>query len=374
MRDEEFYRTKAEQEKEWNSQEPAFRAEIENHPFLLPFKEKYREMGVENLVDCIVRKKLSVGTLGRAYEKKYEDDMLQHVEYCDTLLELVLQKKLFNLQLQWRAGQIKLEGIQIADDFHSYGSDVFNCPFVEPITERELEVLKLYMKTTNFSANFGMFGASAEWQDYRQIMKKDERGDLADMPDFFEFYDGQMGTFYLLNLPDVRSPMEERYLDFYREEIKRNQMENQEKVEKENVPPPKKYFSPFDEAVERRIFSVTENEGFWQLMEAQKKQQQSNIDRSDITELIQELDEISDEEIRLPGHLTWEEGLAWALENYRLRKAAEVLDLAYEKYQMKAELRLFDETEIQKHKDRSPYRVALLKGRQLAGEPDNLDF
>jgi len=68
------------------------------------------------------------------------------------------------------------------------------------------------------------------------------------------------------------------------------------------------------------------------------------------TEMFNKLSKITDDEIHLPGHLIWERGLVRSLEECHLCKADEVLDFTYEKYLIKAELCLFDESNIEDEK------------------------
>lgn len=99
-----------------------------------------------------------------------------------------------------------------------------------------------------------------------------------------------------------------------------------------------------------------------------------NNKESAIYERTEALEEITDAHITLPTYMPWDEGLRKALQDYRLQKSAEVLDLTYEPYLMKAEPGLFETTEIEADLAKSPLRMAILEGRKALGEPENFDF
>src|SRR5207249_142334 len=53
------------------------------------------------------------------------------------------------------------------------------------------------------------------WQDYEELTKRNAEGDMEFMPDWYEFYDGRMGTGALLTLPDIRGKKEAYYKNIY---------------------------------------------------------------------------------------------------------------------------------------------------------------
>ena len=74
------------------------------------------------------------------------------------------------------------------------------------------------------------------------------------------------------------------------------------------------------------------------------------------------------DEILLPGYLQWDEDIQFAYNRHRNEKAGEVLDLAYEEYTLKADLRLYDTAKTESKIEEDTWRDYVKKGKQLAGE------
>ena len=56
-------------------------------------------------------------------------------------LKEILQKKLFDMQCLWRAEKIIIPEINVSSDFRYWEANIFNCPFIEPVTENEIEII-----------------------------------------------------------------------------------------------------------------------------------------------------------------------------------------------------------------------------------------
>ncbi|MBI1225172.1 MAG: hypothetical protein GC192_08015 [Bacteroidetes bacterium] len=130
-------------------------------------------------------------------------------------LEQIQQKKLFNLQCQWRAGSIDLPFVQVTYDFDIFGRNIMQCPFLPPV---ELDEVELFMQFLQSPDGYEWEATEwTDWQDYETFKREQETGQFRDTPDWYEFYDGRCGTGYLLNLPDNKGPKEEYYRKVFRD-------------------------------------------------------------------------------------------------------------------------------------------------------------
>ena len=147
----------------------------------------------------------------------------------------IQQKKLFNLQCAWWAGQLTLPEVTDGQEFAAWGKAIWTCPVLEPITEEELALYLDYLASDYCHDLAANRLPPTNWQDYenfRHWMLLEEAGsgspghdmvreglpaDLGDAlgglfnlfyqyPDWYGYYDLYRGTGYLLRLPPVRLP------------------------------------------------------------------------------------------------------------------------------------------------------------------------
>jgi hypothetical protein len=146
---------------------------------------------------------------------------LEYQEEAEYAFGVILQKKLFNMQLQWRANQLKIEDVEVSSDFTYWEQNIFGCPFIPLVSRHEVELMKEFLFQLDEPGNGNRFDFH-EWQDYNLFLEKDENGNTSDMPEWYQFYDNRIGTGMLLLLPDIRGTMEEKYLELAREYNKKH--------------------------------------------------------------------------------------------------------------------------------------------------------
>lgn len=145
----------------------------------------------------------------------------------------IQQKKLFNLQCLWRAGQVEVPGVTDGREFVAWGKQIHRCPVLEPVTPDEVALYQRYLQSEDCQdLEPGLIGTTG-WQYYREFRMwwhLEDRGsgspghdmiregipdDLAEplgslfnmfyhYPDWYAYYDLYQGTASLLRLPDVR--------------------------------------------------------------------------------------------------------------------------------------------------------------------------
>lgn len=151
----------------------------------------------------------------------------------------IQQKKLFNLQCQWRAGQVEVPGVTDGREFEAWGKRIHRCPVLEPVTAEEVALYQRYLHSEDcHDLEPGLIGTTG-WQHYREFRQwwlLEDRGsgspghdmiragipddlasplgDLFNMfyryPDWYAYFDLYQGTASLLRLPDLRGPASER--------------------------------------------------------------------------------------------------------------------------------------------------------------------
>lgn len=371
--DSNYFRKKLKNARNLEKKTETFKKQVRATNYIRELSEKYDSREIDQLVDTIVRKKVNLLGNAEYLSQEWDEFHLQYVEYAHRLLELILRKKLFNLELQWRAEEITLPGVEITRDFQYWAADISNCPFLDPITDREVEVLKMFMQSNNFEIKDWSWDTGLDY-DFEAFMRKNPEGDRDQLPEFYEYYDGLMGTFYLLNKQDYREEKEARYIRLLGHDRQKKHEKRVKKVEAGLVAARLPYFNPHG-ADGNSILKQTEPEDFQELLEAMDLR---NLDgffnRSSLQEMVDYFRRNRDQDIRLPGWLQWDEAMEKVYNQHRNERALEVLDLALEEYRMKAEMGLFNTREVEKKKKKCIIRQFIRKGRKLAGEAGDFDF
>lgn len=167
---------------------------------------------------------------GRQVEAQEAADLHRPGEAAYNRLWDIQRKKLFDLQCRWRAGEA-VPGIDCSFDFVTQDAAIENCTLIDPISPEELamycdfvrlasdfadDVLDCYYNEPGFEPR--------EWQDYdgmrlgeeefEQNVPDHERRGITP-PAWYDFHNARTGQGFLLRLPDLRGPREQRYLQAY---------------------------------------------------------------------------------------------------------------------------------------------------------------
>jgi len=360
--------------------EQQFQDEIANSDAAKEYFKEFSENSVSSFISSFARQKISLAQSYEYYERLYNEIETLELGFqnkAEEMLELILQKKLFNMQLLWRAGKLNIKGIDIAYDFQFWESNIGSCPFVAPIEEHEVEILKDFLLHSNDYDEM-LEHSYTSWQDYDTIMEKDKNGLPDDMPAWYDFYDMRMGTSALLILPNHKGDKEDYYLEC-----------NGKAMREENPPAtsaipidPRPYLSGYGEELIRFANTCEKDAHFVELFKyydyANKKEDRFSED--DVTLAIDTLSN-ADRPIHLPGHLLWDAAIIEAANKYKATKIAEALDSAYEEYLLRRDLGIsgnqtIAEIRANNHRDAicKHYRKAILNGRKFCGEPEDFNY
>ncbi len=363
----ERFKREEERRKQW-------RKEIEENTAMQQYFEQFSPESVKSFLDSyFVYKNLWV-EYGAMYSKMMEDDSIHWVSKASEYLELIQQKKLFDLQCLWRAEKIELPDVQLTFDFKIWEENVFNCPFLEPITLDEIELMQQFLCQDNADTEMGWFDG---WQDYEEIKEAyNTDNSNRNFPDWYDFYNGRKGTGVYMLLPDIRGDKEEFYLDIWRAS-KKEEWAEQQRQHIQNQPAQKKYLNYYEKDLVGWFVSTFENK---EVQGYQKAYEWSNKNGDDKEMLEEDLELLfdADEYVPIESNMDWKEAIRIAAQKYRLRKTAEALPEAYEQYLMNIQMgigfasenNLFDSF-IKIKEDRIQ---TIITARKLNGEPEDLNF
>ena len=357
-----------------------FQDEIASTEAANEFFKQFNPVSVQSFIKSFASQKVSLAKAYDYYERIYNELETIELDFqnrAENMLKLILQKKLFNMQLLWRAGKLDIEGVDIIYDFQYWGSHITSCPFIAPIQEYEVEVLKEFLLRSEDEDAVDEYSYYS-WQDYDSIMNKDENGLFDEMPAWYDFYDMRMGTSSLLILPDLKGVKEDRYLRLNQEEIKLN---NPPKVP---VTPmdPRPYLHGFGDDLTNFARLFEKDAYFSELFKYYEfaNNKHNDINEDDITCAIDTLLN-ADRPIHLSNQLIWNEAIIAAANKYTATKIAEALDSVYENYRMMKDLGITenqtdDEINSSVLKDNicKIFRDGILNGRKFCGEPEDFNY
>jgi hypothetical protein len=347
---------------------------LENTAMQAYFKQ-FNEASIPSFMESYVTYKSIWVNHGKTYEENMEHNSIQWVDAATKHLEIIQQKKLFNAQCLWRAGKLEIPEIKVCYDFRIWEQNVLNCPFIEPISQDDIELYQTYLLQGDPDDEIGWNG-SQEWQEYDDIIAAYNDNDNAEtnIPSWYEFYDGRRGTSVYMTLPNIKGEKEQFYrtLKFNKEKAKKA-LETTEKP----IPFNPNFLTFYNDETTDWFVSTFENKQIQQWYKAYKWQTR-NTDAEDNLEYYLEILQEADEQIPIETNVSWQEGIMKAAIKYRFNKIAEALPEAYEQYLMNIEMNIAfpvdDDWDATDDEIRNIYITSTLKGRKLNGEPEDFDY
>ncbi|NHN24562.1 hypothetical protein FIA58_002640 [Flavobacterium jejuense] len=348
-----------------------WRKEIEQNEAIQAYFKGYQESSISSFINDYLQKKYMWFRFGDMYKKMADDHRSQWIELAHDHLEIILQKKLFDLQCLWRAEQIKVEGVEICFDFVIWQNDILNCPFLEPLTASDIEMYQEYLLSEE--AELIDYCSGDEWQDYeeRKAGYLNPEGDYLEMPEWYEFHNQRTGNTNLFLLPDIRGEKENFYSDLY---FKNKEKEKEKKEQPVNTPTDyKPSLVGYDHEVVSFFVKTFETKD---IQSKYKHYEESNSiqDNMYYEDLIREMIEAK-ENIPIRANEDFREALVLAHNEYRCKKVADHLPLAFEQYLFNIKMGFSVGGEDLFYTGlRDNYLQRLIEGRVLNGEEPNLDF
>ena len=338
---------------------------------------------IDDFIDQYAKKKLDLLEWGPKYKEWLEKDDLVWLEDATQRLGEILQKKLFDAQCLWRAEKMEIKQLKLTCDFNYWEDNIFRCPFIEPITQSDIDIYMQYLQSSNFENQQGWLD---RWQDYKSIKAAEQTGNAnRNFPDWYDFHNGRTGLGVYLLLPDVRGDKEEFYLNLWRIETMKKGKQLQKQWEQEKKQQLENPDMPIAPEADRRPFLNYSKKGWltWFVNTYEDKQTQEIVRRyggerafDDYDEYIEDdLDMLgkADKPVAVQGWFDWKEAIHKAADNYRKEKIMEALPSAFEQYRMKVDMGIpFEEKKPLLPDDW--YNQAILRGRELNGDPFDFNF
>lgn len=300
---------------------------------------------------------------------------------AEEALWAIQQKKLFNLQCQWRAEQIRLKGVEHSTQFLLLSANIQHCPHISPVSRAEVELYCSFLRSGLASHPYSF----DNWQDYEAFKAEYESGsipgiendpDQEHIPSWYSFYDEHMGTTDLLNLPDIRGEKENRYRSISRQ----IQLENMRKENPKKATDSRPYLSIYDsEMVESfvRKFEDKRTLKFCKAVENFQLQMDENMEVEDALETLR----ASDMKIPVRAHADWKDAIIAAAKQYEFEQVAQMLPIIHQEYVFRVENSInFSQSMVDKKKEEYAFQLCemarqqIIEGRLHCGEPDNMRF
>jgi hypothetical protein len=365
----------------WKQKEIQFKEELKTLPQYLGYFKGVRPDCIEAFIKSYTSHKVYL--LKRVEEYipyKIETKEMRYQQRTERTFRIILQKKLFNIQCLWRAEKIEIPEIRLCADFYYWEDHVEDCPFLEPVTEQEIEVMKMFLRSDNYSDSTQHW--LCRWQDYEDMHTVDEEGFLFYLPEWYDFYDIYMGTTYLMKLPNIRGDKESFYRKLTIQAYKDEQLKNKKDTP---VLPPTIALSYLHARYEdfTRFMHVCENEYVKTLNKEFNKAREANRrteEDEEVDEAIRLLEE-AEQPVYMPGGLEWKEAIIKCGRQYINTIIADELDVVFESYQMLQDLKMtksYDEKTLLEayHQVKliNMMEEDILGGRELNGEPRDFNF
>jgi hypothetical protein len=325
-----------------------FTHDLETNERYQNFFKNYKSRDVEQFIKEYASHKAELYEKRNELESSLEFSQIEYLLDAEKFINVILQKKLFNLQCLWIAGNIDLPFIEYSGDFGYFESNIRQCPFIEPITEEELALGIRYLQEEDDETD----PHDTNWQEYCRFKAWDLAADEDDdddadellekidysiyceeeMPQFYNYYDTHFKTGYLFNLPPNRLYREHAYLMAVREKNHREYIE----ASKDKPADPEKDLQYLHYYYQKDVFvENTEDPITKKLNNAKYVFRSSKFDFDEpcnnYIDFLLRLRK-SGETIAFEPHEDWHESLRLTVARTKQRKIAEMLPYAYQTY------------------------------------------
>lgn len=333
--------------------------EIKADPDFCKFLEAYEDSSVDRFIEQYAYYKACLEHKGNRYQHKEERHMADLMAKAEKCLIQIQMKKLFDLECRWRANQITLPGVEITWDFRFIAENILQHDIPEPVSAEDVALYQEFLHSS-----YAVMEDFSTFYPFYETIKLNHDNDEEDIPLYFEFLNQRTGASALMLLPDLRGERERFYADLYHDHKKEN-----------NPVKPAQPMKPILRALPPELARVAEKFGekkFARYLRDQWKGMSKNDHRVEwayyyLIEL--------DEPVPIPNGYDWKEALYEAARNHENQQISQALPTAWEDYKLKKKMNIPFASGKDSWKARREFFVKqILNGRELNGEPRNLDF
>ena len=348
--------------------------DLNTNPKYTKFFEKYNRNSVQRFKEnYAIAKSYVISNEGRALEEE-EDRLLKYQLMAEEYIWHIQQRKLFDLQIKWRAEQIELEGVEAIADFEEWSENIEKCPFLTPISQEEFDLYISFVESSkmeDIQTNY-----LTKWQEYEDFKAQydDIESDLYvyEIPGWYEYYENKTGLGALYMLKDIRGEKEGVYMKIYRENVYR-QFEEKNKDKPKPEPDERPNILYYDKEVIQEFLSLFETGNFIHNWEAYHRSLES--DNNDLDYAIYTLSTAT-ENCEIEYNYNWRAGIIYTANEYDRKMLLAAMPKAYNDYLFRINSGLGFDSHFEK---RRPFKAALVKeailgGREMNGEPRDFNF
>ncbi len=227
-----------------------FKAELLASPATAAALARFDARSHPTTINAYATQKAMLYLTGPQALKQQEARFLWFRQQAAEHLWEIQQKKLFDLQCRWRAGEVALPGIRHTRDFQQWAEYIDHCPWLPPLTADDVACYAAYLRSGTYQQEYG--GRWQEYDRYREgrpsrsaddedededdaavapdpatdeswfyrIEREEDAVDIYALPAWYAFHNQYTGVGALHQLlPDVRGPQENYYVQLWREEF-----------------------------------------------------------------------------------------------------------------------------------------------------------
>ena len=354
--------------------------ELRINPSYHLFFCNYNERSVEAFIRNYARKKANYITKGPSFMKAQEHEQLKYKVLAEEALWAIQQKKLFNLQCQWRAEEVRLKGIEHTAQFQLLSANIQHCPYITSLNRAEVSLYIEYLHSGEAGELFWL----DNWQDYETFkadylsqQHEQQHEALADrIPTWYSFYDMHMGTDKLMALPDIRGEKEYRYRSAFR----KKHSEKMNSKQKEDTGDYRPFLNAYDTDIIEHFIREYEDSKllkYFRIVESVSSKFEQTTEVDDAIDILKN----ADEPIAINECDDWRDALILTARKFELEQIAKMLPLVFQEYQFRMDNNInYDQSDTNKRKAEHAFEMCeiaktqIIKGRELLREKGNMDF
>lgn len=343
------------------------------------FFAQFNAASVDLFIRNYARRKAVYLTRGPQYISQKEQQGIRYKILAEDALWAIQQKKLFNLQCQWRAEQVKLKGIEHSTQFMLLSANIQHCSFISPVSRAEVDLYMSFLRSESGQQNQGF----DNWQDYEGFRAEFENKTIPGLeepsetiPAWYRFYDEHHGTHTLLELEDIRGEKESRYRSLSRQK----QLEHIRSKQSSSMQDARPYLSIFDAEIVESFVRQFEDKKTLKYCKAVEQFQQSLDDQMEVDDALETLRNAN---IPVPvrANADWRNAIIQAAQKYELEQVAQILPAVHQEYTFRAENSInFTQSIVDRKRGEYAYQLCelarqqILEGRTIAGENPDFNF
>lgn len=343
------------------------------------FFAQFNAGSVDLFIRNYARRKAVYMTRGPQYISQKEQQGIRFKVMAEDAIWAIQQKKLFNLQCQWRAEQVKLKGIEHSTQFLLLSANIQHCAFITPVSRAEVDLYMQFLRSEDGSQMQGY----DNWQDYEGFRAEYENGSIQGfeevaetIPAWYRFYDAHHGTHTLMELEDIRGEKESRYRSLARQRQLNEIRRKQSFVSQDDRP----YLSIFDAEIVESFVRRFEDKKILKYCKAVEQFQQSLDDQMEVDDALETLRNANCS-VSIKSNSDWKSAVIEAALRFELEQVAQLLPAVHQEYTFRVENCInFTQSIIDKKRGEYAYQLCemarqqILEGRSIAGELPDFNF